>query len=218
MCTRKKYRFFLTIVDDCTRTTWVYLLQYKSDSLSTLETFYNYVVTHFDCKIKHIRSDNALEFQDSPCEQFFSQKGIQHQTSCADRPQQNARVERKHRHILEIARSLRFQSGLPLSSWGDCVMTAVHLINRLPTPVLGNKTPYEVLFHAPPTYDHLRVFGCLAFASNPQHSSDKFQPRGVTCTFLGYPSSQKGYKLLNLLTNQTFVSRDVMFHETIFPY
>ena len=64
----------------------------------------------------------------------------------------------------------------------------------------------------------MKVFGGLAFVSNPVKTSDKFQPRGVQCVFLGYPATHKGYKLMNLLTNQAFVSRDVVFHEHIFPY
>uniref|UniRef100_A0A803LD02 Integrase catalytic domain-containing protein n=1 Tax=Chenopodium quinoa TaxID=63459 RepID=A0A803LD02_CHEQI len=73
ICTKGKYRHFLTIVDDHSRNTWVYLLQYKSDSLSTLETFLSYALTHFKKKIKFIRSDNALEFDDAPCKDFFCQ-------------------------------------------------------------------------------------------------------------------------------------------------
>lgn len=119
VASKGKYRYFLTIVDDHSRHTWVYLLQYKSESLATLETFLNYANTHFQKQIKFIRSDNALEFDDAPCNKFFSTHGIVHQTSCVKRPEQNARVERKHRHILEIARSLRFQAGLPLLYWAN---------------------------------------------------------------------------------------------------
>uniref|UniRef100_A0A803LHW7 Uncharacterized protein n=1 Tax=Chenopodium quinoa TaxID=63459 RepID=A0A803LHW7_CHEQI len=92
---------------------------------------------------------------------------------------------------LKIARALRFQAGLSLHYWGECVMTAVHLINRLPTPVLKNKTPYQVLFKSAPNYSHLRVFGCLAFAANPSSSTEKLHPRGVACVLLGYPATQK---------------------------
>jgi len=126
-------------------------------------------------------------------------------------------VKRKHKHILEISRALRFQAGLPLSFWGDCVLAAVYIINRLPSSVLKNKTPFEVLMQKLPDYHHLKVFGCLAMASNPSRSHDKFDPRRVPCLFVGYPSQQNGYRLLNLLTNQYFVSRDVVFYEHIFP-
>ena len=49
-------------------------------------------------------------------------------------------------------------------------------------------------------------------------TGDEFQPREVPCLFLGYPVTQKGYKLLNLLTDQIFISRDVIFHEHIFSF
>lgn len=218
VCTRGKYRHFMTIVDDHTRSTWIYLLQFKSQSLSTLETFLSYAKNHFKKSVKFLRSDNALEFDDETCRAFFAQNGIIHQTSCVKRPQQNARVERKHRHILEVSRALRFQDALPLMYWGDCVMTAAHIINRLPVQVLQNKTPYEALHKKEPDYSHLRVMGCLAFASNPEQSTDKFSPRGVPCVFMGYPPTQRGFKLLNLLNMQMFVSRDVTFHEEVFPF
>lgn len=64
--------------------------------------------TQYDKVVKVIRSDNALEFADYQCLSFFAAQGIIHQTSCVDRPQQNGRVERKHRNLLEMARALRF--------------------------------------------------------------------------------------------------------------
>ena len=64
----------------------------------------------------------------------------------------------------------------------------------------------------------MRVFGCLAMASNPSRTHNKFfEPGGVPCLFLGYPLHQKGYKLMNLLTKKFFVLRDVQFYEHIFP-
>ncbi|KAL8087731.1 hypothetical protein AgCh_037765 [Apium graveolens] len=106
VCSRGKYRYFLTLVDDFPRFTWVYLLQNKSDYLGIISAFLNYVKNHFNKSIKFIRSDNALEFIDKECKKFYAEHGIIHQTSCVFRPQQNARVERKHRQILEVARSL----------------------------------------------------------------------------------------------------------------
>lgn len=115
-----------------------------------------------------------------------------------------------------MARALRHQSGLPPKYWGDCVLTAAYLINRLHTPVLNNKSPFEMLYHKLPDYGFLRAFGCLCFAS--VHPSDKFAPRAIKSVFLGYPFNHKGYNLLNLENYTTFVSRHVVFHEYILSY
>lgn len=217
VCTRSKYKYFLTLVDDHSRMTWLFLMVAKSDYMKTIEMFCNFVSTQFNEVVKTLRTDNAPEFADVNCKNFYHTRGIVHQTSCVHRPQQNARVERRHRQILEIARALRFQAGINLSFWGDCVMTAAHIMNRLPCSAIGFKTPYEVLFKEATPYDHLKVFGCLAFVANVSARSDKFDARGVPCIFLGYPPSQKGYKFMNLLNEALLTSRDAVFHETIFP-
>lgn len=114
--------------------------------------------------------------------------------------------------------SLFFQSHIPLPYWGDCILTAVHLINRLPAPVLQDKCPYEVLTKKLPDCNQIKVFGCLCYASTSPKSRHKFSPKAHAYAFLGYPAGYKGYKLLDLETNSIFISRHVVFHEELFPF
>ena len=209
------HRFFLTLVDDCTRFTWVFLLKNKSDAISVVPRFFHFVANQFGKAIKAFRSDNAPELEFI---EFFHVKEVLHQFSCVERPQQNSVVERKHQHLLNVARALYFQSQLSLSFWSDCILTATYLINSLPSPILGHNTPYELLYNQKVDYSNFRVFGCLAFASTLQAHKTKFHPRAKMCVFLGYPTGIKGYKLYDIQDKQCFVSRDVVFHEEIFPF
>lgn len=187
----------------------------KSQTPHLLESFITFAQHQFHATIKAVRTDNGLEFLSM--RDFFHKHGIEFQRTCVYTPQQNGVVERKHRHILNTARALLFQSHMPLEFWGECVLTSVHIINRLPSPLLKNKTPFELLYHRPPSLSHLRVFGCLSYATvvHPKH---KFDSRARRCVFVGYPSTHKGYKLFDLESQNFIISRDVIFHENIFPF
>ena len=111
--------------------------------------------------------------------------GIVHESSCPHTPQQNGVVERKHRHILEVARALRFQGSIPIKFWGECVLAAVYLINRMPTSVLQGRSPYEVFHKTKPKLDHLRTIGCLCYATKAV-KEDKFSSRVDQCVMMGY--------------------------------
>ena len=169
--TQDGHRYFLTIVDDHTRVTWIYLLKLKSDVLRVFPSFITMVETQFNAKVKSVRSDNAPELR---FDDFYSSKRIISYHSCPETPEQNSVVERKHQHIINVARALLFQSHVPLSLWGDCVLTAVFLINRTPSPLLSNKTPFELLHGREPEYTHLKTFGCLCYANTFPKQRHKF--------------------------------------------
>ena len=207
------YKYFLTLVDDCTRVTWIYMLKNKSDVSTVFPAFLNLVSTQFDKKIKAIRSDNAPELA---FPNIVAETSMIHYFSCPYTPQQNSVVERKHQHLLNVARSLLFQSNVPLAYWSDCVLTATFLINRMLSPLLNNVSPLERLQGKCPDYSQLKSFGCLCYASTLSKDRHKFIQRASPCVLFGFSMGYKGYKLLDLEPHSVFISRNVIFHEKEF--
>lgn len=101
-------KYFLTLVDEFSRFTWIFLLTSKSDYFNIFENFSMYVLNHFQVSIKAIRIDNGGEFFFKPMDKFLQSKDITHYSSFSHTSQQNEVVERKHKHLLDVIRSLQF--------------------------------------------------------------------------------------------------------------
>ncbi|GJR76525.1 ribonuclease H-like domain-containing protein [Tanacetum coccineum] len=93
---------------------------------------------------------------------------------------------------------------------------ATHLLNILPSTAIANDIPYTRLYGKDPNYTLLRIFGCLCYPH--LYPSHKLEPRATPSIFLGYASSHRGYRCLDLYTNKIIISRHFTFDETVFPY
>ncbi|XP_014499195.1 uncharacterized protein LOC106760245 [Vigna radiata var. radiata] len=102
----------------------------------------------------------------------------------------------------------------------SCVETPEQnsVVERLPSPILNNRTPHDLIYNAPPTYLNLKTFGCLCFASTLENNRNKLDPRATKGIFLDYKSGVKGYIVLDINTRELFVSRNVVFYEDVFPW
>ena len=50
------------------------------------------------------------------------------------------------------------------------------------------------------------------------YNHHKLSYRFTACVFLGYASAHKGYICLDVSTSRLYISRDVLFHESSFPF
>ncbi|CAH9051136.1 unnamed protein product [Cuscuta europaea] len=151
-------------------------------------------------------------------QQFFSANSIYFRKSCPNTPQQNGVAERKHRHLLELTRTMLLEASVPSHYWVDAIFTAAYIINRLPSPTLNGLTPYQKLFNRVPDYSFMRVFGSACYPNFNATSANKLSPRSVQCVFLGYASGYKGYRCLDPFTGRVYVNRHVRFHEDTYPF
>lgn len=197
----------MTFIDGFSRCTWLYLLKHKSEVFSGFKDFHSMVRNQYGVSVKILRSDNGTEYISKEFGVYLSYHGIIHQTTCVNTAEQNGVAERKNRHLLEVARSLMFMMNVPKFLWGEAVKTAAYLINRMPSRVLGYKTPIESLhgsnsFIVPP-----KVFGCTCFVHEYRSSAGKLDPRAIKCIFVGYSPTKKGYRCWCPAEKKFFVVR-----------
>ncbi|PKU86287.1 Retrovirus-related Pol polyprotein from transposon TNT 1-94 [Dendrobium catenatum] len=212
------FRYYVISIDDFTRFSWLYLMKSKQETLSKFRLLLQLISTQFKTTPKAFRSDGGGEYTSHEFNNLLQSHGILRQLSCPHTPEQNGLAERKHRHLLDLARTMLHAANLPNILWADAIATANYLVNRLPSSSISNQTPFYRLHDQHPTYTHLRIFGCQCFPWLRPYTPNKLLPRSQECTFIGYSPSHKGYKCLSPLSNKIFISRHVTFNENVFPY
>ncbi|KAM1485555.1 hypothetical protein TB1_036396 [Malus domestica] len=206
-------RYFLTFIDDYSRMCWVYFMRFKSEVFTIFKKFKAMVELQSGYQIKRLRSDRGGEYTSHEFNVFCEDVGLEKQLTVAYSPQQNGIAERKNRTIVEMAKSMMHEKNMPYKFWGEAVNTSVYLLNRCPTKALEKKTPFEVFSGRKPSVKHLRVFGSVCYNLIPhqlRHKLEKSSNKGV---FVGYGTSEKGYRVYNVLTQKIILSRDVIFDE-----
>jgi hypothetical protein len=113
------------------------------------------------------------EFLSNQFKILLESNDITHRISCPSTTQKNGLAKRKHRHVVEMGLAMLAQFGLSKEFWIESFLTAIFLINRLPTPFVQNGSPFSVLFKQPPDYANLKIFGCACYPLLRPYNSHK---------------------------------------------
>lgn len=181
------FNYYISFIDANTRFTWLYLLKNNSEALQTFLTFKNMVELQFQTKIKAIQMDWGGEFRSFP--KVLQEFGIIHRVICPHTHHQNGVVERKHRHIVESGLTLLSHASLPLKFWDHAFLTAVYLLNKLPSASLNKEVPFTKLFQQNPDNGFLKVFGCACFPLLRPYNRHKLEFREATPSPIPHSSS-----------------------------
>ncbi|GJU53920.1 zinc finger, CCHC-type containing protein, partial [Tanacetum coccineum] len=144
-----------------------------------------------------------------------------HEMTALYTPQQNGISKRKNRVLKEMVNSMLSYLGLGQGFWGEAMLTACYLLNRVPNK--KNKiTPYELWTKRKPNLNYLRVWGCRAVVSLPDPKLKTFGEKGIECIFVGYVKHSKAFRFYviepndSVIINSIIKSRDVIFDKNRF--
>ena len=211
-------KYVITFIDDSTRYCYVYLLSSKDEALEKFKVYKTEVEVQKSEFIKIFRSDRGGEYYDPS---YFESVGIIHQITAPYTPQQNGISERKNRVLKEMVNSLLSYSGLNEGFWGEAMITACYILNRVPNKK-SKATPYELWFGKPPNLNYLKVWGCRAVVKLTDPKRRTLGEKGIDCIFIGYANHSKAYRFYVLepnkfvSVNSVIESRDAIFDENRF--
>ena len=117
-------------------------------------------------KIKMLRIDNGLDFNNGELKRFLELNGTKFSPCAPYCPQQQGRIEREMRTIVEAATSMLHSKNLPRDLWSEAINTAVYAINRTLSANNDEATPYELWHGRKPNVKHMHPFGSNAYVVN----------------------------------------------------
>jgi len=205
--------YFLTFIDDNTHYLWVYILKRKDEVFHKFLEWKAVEEKSTGRRLKILRTDNGGEYTSAEFESYLKTEGVRRQLTIPKTPEQNGVAERMNRTLVETVRSMLADAELPPVFWAEALSTAVYLRNRSPTKALKDITPYEAWTGEKPNVEHLRTFGCTAYAHVPKDERKKLDSKAKRCILLGYGADTKGYRLYDPEKRRVFYSRDVVFCE-----
>lgn len=207
-----KKRYFVTFIDLFSKFCEVVFIRKKSEvPMKTIE-FIKKMKTQLGRMPKIFRSDRGTEYIAADLQNYLLKEGIKFQCTVGYSPQQNGVSERKNRTLMEAARTMLADSGLPKTLWAEAVNTANYVFNRL----INKETkisPYEIIFGSKPRIDYFHEFGCDALVMVPDQKRRKLDDKAKPMKFVGYDEWSKGFRMVDE-NNKIVISREVYFLKT----
>jgi hypothetical protein len=167
--------------------------------------------------ISILRVDNAPELIKGKLKSYCKSKGIIYEKTVSDSPSQNGIAERCNLTLASMTRAMLLDASLSSWFWPFAIQIAVHIKNRVPHSNLPeNTTPFEYWHGRKPNVSYMHLFGSYCTSRILASPTSKFDLRGESARFMGYPNDAKGYLLWipgpNSRGGSIKTRQDIAFH------
>jgi hypothetical protein len=204
--------YYLLFIDLSSHEERIYFLRYKSEAFDDYKKYEAWVKVQRNGRIAILGCDRGGEFTSKEFTNHLENAGTIRHLTVHDSPSSNGIVERANRTLLDGARAMLDESGLPKNLWAEAISHHVWIRNRVPTrSVPLNKTPHEIATNRKPDLSNIRPWGCKAWVK--KLDVGKLEPRAELCHFVGVDSESKGLRVYWPGKNRVSIERDVYFNE-----
>jgi hypothetical protein len=211
----RRENYFMLIIDDFSRLTWVSFLKEKAEAFEKFKIFKALIENQTGKRLKEVRSDRGGEFMSSDFKEFCDKHGIKREYTIPRTPQQNGVVERQNRTMQQMARSMMNEKNIGQTYWVEVIHTTIHVLNKSHLRLQSDKTPYELWYGRPASIKHFKVFGSKCYIKNNDENLGKYDDRVDEGIFLGYATNSKGYICYNKRLHKMVDCIDVKVDEGI---
>ena len=214
-------KVFFLIMDIHTRKTWIRYAKSKAEFPSVYAQWEKEVQNETKLHPVLFMPDGGTEFTCRKLRKILEESGTLFQTTCPGNPNQNPFVERMNGTVCDKTRKILEQACMPIKYWEDASKYVVEIQNSMPHSSLDYDTPNKRWDPRRPdkTKERARAFGCeVWFLANNSQQIRKGVPKYRKGVFLGFSDGQHGYKILDLASRRSVVTRDVCFVEHKFPF
>jgi transposase InsO family protein len=111
----------------------MYLLKTKDEVLHYFNIYKVKVENQLERKVKRLRSDRGGEYFSSEFSDLCVEHEIIHERTPLYSLQPNGIAERKNHTLTELVNAMLETAGLSKEWWGKAILTACHVLNRVPT-------------------------------------------------------------------------------------
>jgi len=204
-------KYFISAIDEYSHRAEVRFLKTRDEAPKALLDMLNIAACQYSTQVKVLQTDNAGELTSRWFEDELAKLGVKHKLSIAYIHETNGMAERFNRTATGSARTLLFDSSLPLSLWGEALTHAIYTKNRMPHPSLNNKSPDEVLTGEVPNIGYLQPFGSPAHVFIPEERrrvGGKLLARTAEGFLVGYGEQRNHYRFWIPSLHRVVISRD----------
>jgi hypothetical protein len=108
--------------------------------------------------------------------------------------------------VVGAARGMLKANGLSNRFWGEAILMAVYILNRMPARSVEGVTPFEVWYGKKPLVHHLCTFRCIIYVKNTKPHLSKLEDRGHRMIFIGFEQGTKAYQVYDLVIDRVHIT------------